>query len=263
MSDSDTGSPAAGKQRSTRDGDLALAAAELQDLLLSSQDFDEFLQYLASYAAEAVGPDLWCGVTAYRAGRPFTVASSHAAAMRVDEAQYSSGDGPCMHSIRADDEVLVADLAAEHRWPHFLSVADELGVRSSLSLPLRTIGGGAEGALNLYAHTTHAFGPGERARARHLAHAASRVLTLALRLANHVAFTEQLQAALASRAVIDQAMGIIMAQNRCDADEAFAILRAASQNRNLRLQAVAADIVTAVTGKPPRPGPRLTPPATG
>ena len=188
------------------------------------------------------------------------MASSDPAALRIDEAQYSSGGGPCLHSMRTGDEVLIADLAAEQRWPEFRTVASDIGMRSSLSLPLRANDGGIEGALNLYARSTHAFGPGERVRSRHVAHEASRVLTLAIRLARHAEFTEQLQTTLASRSIIDQALGIIMAQNRCDADGAFAILRAASQNRNRKLHAVAAEIVTAVTGKPPRPGPRLNPP---
>jgi GAF domain-containing protein len=237
----------------------AHAAAELQELLLGSADFEEFLQYLAGYAVETIGPDLLCGVTIYRDGRPFTVASSDPVAVQIDEAQYGCGDGPCLHSMRTGQEIILADLAAERRWPEFRSAAAQAEVRSSLSLPLRA-DGGVEGALNLYASSSHAFGPGERGHARHLAREASRVLTLALRLARHAEFTEQLQAALASRATIDQALGVIMAQNRCDADHAFAILRAASQNRNLKLHAVAVEIITAVSGKPPRAGPRLSPP---
>jgi AmiR/NasT family two-component response regulator len=66
--------------------------------------------------------------------------------------------------------------------------------------------------------------------------------------------TTQLEAALTSRATIDQAIGIIMGQNRCDADRAFDLLRAASQNRNVKLRTVAAEIVAAVSGKPPTPG---------
>jgi GAF domain-containing protein len=88
------------------------------------------------------------------------VASSDPAALQIDEAQYSSGDGPCLHSMRTGDEVLIADLAAEQRWPEFRTVASELGVRSSLSLPLRARTAGLGGALNLYARSTHAFGPG-------------------------------------------------------------------------------------------------------
>lgn len=67
-----------------------------------------------------------------------------------------------------------------------------------------------------------------------------------------------LQAALASRAVIDQAVGIIMGQNRCTVDEAFEVLRAISQNRNVKLRDIAADMVTAVSGQPPTDKPRFS-----
>jgi AmiR/NasT family two-component response regulator len=70
--------------------------------------------------------------------------------------------------------------------------------------------------------------------------------------------SENLQHALASRAVIDQALGIIMGQNRCTADEAFDILRATSQNRNVKLRDVAAAMVAAVSGHPPVSGARFT-----
>ena len=67
-----------------------------------------------------------------------------------------------------------------------------------------------------------------------------------------------LQAALASRAVIDQAVGIIMGQNRCTVDEAFEVLRSISQNRNVKLRDIAADMVTAVSGQPPTDKPRFS-----
>lgn len=122
-----------------------------------------------------------------------------------------------------------------------------MGVRSVLSLPLDG-GDQAVGALNLYSRSTHAFGEREQVAAQRFADEASRALSLAVRLVQHVELTEQLRAAMTSRAVIDQAMGIIMGQNRCGADEAFAVLRAASQHRNVKLRVVAQEIITSVTG---------------
>jgi AmiR/NasT family two-component response regulator len=79
-----------------------------------------------------------------------------------------------------------------------------------------------------------------------------------VRLAEHSEMSAHLQAALASRAVIDQALGIIMGQNRCTADEAFEVLRTASQNRNVKLRDIAADMVTSVSGQPPTDNPRFS-----
>ena len=70
--------------------------------------------------------------------------------------------------------------------------------------------------------------------------------------------SENLQHALASRALIDQALGIIMGQNRCSADEAFDILRTTSQNRNIKLRDIAAAMVAALSGHPPPPGVRFS-----
>ena len=75
-----------------------------------------------------------------------------------------------------------------------------------------------------------------------------------VRLAHYVEISEQLRAALTSRTVINQSIGIIMGQNGCDADAAFAVLRSASQNRNVKLRTVAAEIITAVSTTPPAVG---------
>ena len=79
-------------------------------------------------------------------------------------------------------------------------------------------------------------------------------LTLAIKLASDAALIEQLRSSLTSRTVIDQALGIIIARERCTQARAFAILRSASQNSNVKLRDIASSIVTSVTGEPPQPG---------
>jgi ANTAR domain len=102
------------------------------------------------------------------------------------------------------------------------------------------------------------FGPAEQLTARRFAGEASRALELAVRLAERSEMSAHLQAALASRAVIDQAVGIIMGQNRCIPDEAFEVLRTASQNRNVKLRDIATEIVTSVSGQRPTDKPRFS-----
>jgi len=114
------------------------------------------------------------------------------------------------------------------------------------------------GALNLYATRPGAFGSEEQATAARFADEASRAITLAVRLAMRAEMSENLQHALASRAVIDQALGIIMGQNRCSADDAFDILRTTSQNRNVKLRDIAAAMVAAVSGHAPRSDARFS-----
>jgi len=198
----------------------------------------------------AIGGDISAAVTVSRAGRPLTVASSDAYAAQFDEVQYGFNDGPCLTAMRSGQPVLIADLAGDQRFTQYRPRALALGVRSSLSIPLD---GGADaiGALNLYSRRSHAFGAVEQAEGRRFADEASRALNLAVRFAHNVEITDQLRTALTSRAVIDQGIGIIMGQNRCDAEEAFAMLRSASQHRNVKLRTVAAEIVTAVSHKLP------------
>jgi AmiR/NasT family two-component response regulator len=98
-----------------------------------------------------------------------------------------------------------------------------------------------------------ALGTRETQRAERLAENASGALSLALRLASYAALTDQLRSSLASRTVIDQAIGVILAQERCTQGRAFDLLRSASQNRNVKLRDIAAAIVTSVSGEPPQP----------
>jgi GAF domain-containing protein len=228
----------------------AAATAELQQLLLATDDIDEFLQQLAHLATEVLPGELSCGVTMRRDHRPITVASSDLRASQVDEIQYQHHKGPCLTTLDTGEMVLVDDLAADERWNGYQMPALAHGIGSSISLPLRA----AEkviGALNLYAARAGGFGPREQATATRFAEEASRALTLALRLAERAEMSENLQQALASRAVIDQALGIIMGQNRCTADEAFDVLRTTSQNRNVKLRDIAAAMVAAVSETPP------------
>jgi GAF domain-containing protein len=156
--------------------------------------------------------------------------------------------------MRHEHTVRVDDTAGETRWGGFAIRAAAHGVRSCLALPLVADGRNA-GALNLYAQQTRAFGPPEARRAELVAQNASGALAMALRLASCVALTEQLQASLASRLVIDRAIGVIIARERCTQREAFEVLRSTSQNRNIKLREIAASVVASVRGEPPEVAP--------
>ena len=238
-------------------GIAASATAELQELLLATEDITAFLDHLATLAVTVLPADTSCGITLRRDHSAMTVASSDTRASQVDEIQYGHDQGPCLHSMRTGHVVVVDDLAADGRWGAYRMPALGHGVRSSLSLPLRT-NGDVIGALNIYAGTPHAFGPQEQRAACRFADEASRALALAVRIADRTDMSDHLQTALVSRAVIDQALGIIMGQNRCTADEAFDLLRTISQNRNIKLRDIAADMVTAVSGRPPADNPRFS-----
>jgi transcriptional regulator with GAF, ATPase, and Fis domain len=232
--------------------ELADDAAELQDALLRTETVEEFLRELARLAARIVDDGGSCGMTlGARSRQAFTVACSDPLAARADAAQYRMEDGPCLTAIREGRAVRIDAMAADDRWPAFSRRAVSMGVRSSLSLPLLR-DGRPVGALNVYARKDAAFGPRQVRRARKLARSGSGALALALRMSAITARGEQLRSAMESRAVIDQAMGVIMALRRCTQDEALAILRAQSQNQNVKLRDVAAAIIARVSGEPPR-----------
>jgi GAF domain-containing protein len=187
-------------------------------------------------------------------GKPATVACSDPLAARVDQVQYELDDGPCLHAVRDGRMVRIEDTADKARWPEFEAHAASHGIRSCLALPLNA-DGKPVGALNLYAREASAFGAAEARLAENFADNASGALSLAIRLASHAALIEQLRSSLASRGVIDQAIGIVMAREHCTQDRAFAILRSASQNGNVKLRDIASAVVTSISGEPPRPAP--------
>ena len=239
-------------------GDVAVSIAEMQAVLLGSETIQEFLAELAGLAVLAVGVGLSCGITVQPGGRLLTVASTDGLAAQVDEVQYGLDQGPCLHALRAGVLVSIQDLASDQRWAGYAAMALQRGIRSSLSLPLSS-GSVTVGAFNLYSPVAGAFGPAATRRAGRFAQYASGALSIAIRLADHSALNDQLRASLASRAVIDQAIGVLMGQRRITAGEAFAILRTTSQNRNIKLRAFAAQIVEGAGAAPPRP-PRFDPP---
>ncbi len=232
--------------------DLTSAYAELQNLLLQTTEVTEFLDRIAVLAAAIPSTPSSCGITLRQGAEVSTAAKSSELAGRADEIQYGRGQGPCLQSLRTGDVVHVDDLDSDERWIDYRTHALAQGVRSSVSLPL-IVDGQAVGALNIYSRIAHAFTPDDIANARAFADQASSALMLVNRHGEQIALEEQLRNAIASRGIIDQALGIIMGQRRCNATDAFAVLRQASQGRNVKLVDVARELITTVTGEPPHP----------
>lgn len=239
-------------------GDLTRQFQGLQSLLLSFDDVSSLLQDVAVLAAE-VTPDTSCGITLRRDGQPLTAASSDARAVAMDETQYQAHGGPCLHAMESGQTVVITHVADDPRWPAYMTRARQAGLACSLSLPL----GGEQltlGALNLYGFDgPDVFRGEQRRRCEIFAAQASGALRLATRTTEQAAVRDQLEQAISSRTVIDQALGIIMAQQRCTSEEAFALLRLRSQSSQQKLRDVAVELVTRVSGSSPSPGKPFTP----
>ena len=225
----------------------------LQNALLNTDSVEQFLHELAVLSAQAMDGVMSCGMSLRQRGRGRSVtACSDQLASAAEEAQYQAGDGPSLHALRHGRAARIDDTAVSQRWPKFCRQAEELGIRSCYALPLM-VDGEPVGALILHSRRPAAFGAEETARADRFAKDASGALTLAIRMASCTDLNEQLRSSIGSRAVIDQALGVIMATEHVAQDRALALLKSVSQNSNVRLRDLAASIVTRVSGRPPQP----------
>ena len=222
--------------------------------LLSSEDITAFLHEFTAVLAERLSDGeraAWCAVSLLRERKAATVTSSSLQAEALDEVQNSFSDGPCMTAIREHTVVRVGDVRDDPRWADYHAAAAAQGVRSVLGVPF-DLHGEARAGLNVYSATPHDFSPDMIEWIHDEVHLASSALRLAVRLASHRDAQQDLHAALASRTVIDLAVGIIMGQNRCTRDEAVAILKAASNHRNQKVRDIAAELVASLS--PDSPG---------
>ncbi|MGH3125337.1 MAG: GAF and ANTAR domain-containing protein, partial [Streptosporangiaceae bacterium] len=183
-------------------------------------------------------------------GQPSTIAATDEDTLELDRRQYLLNDGPCMDAARRQQVNRWRLLEAEQQWPDFTSLAKELGLRSYLAAGLG-FGERHLGALNLSSRDTDGFSRlDEGLVALFIAPAAAAIVTMT-RYGRARDLADQLNQAMRSRAVIDQALGIIMAESKIDAQRAFAVLSRASNNRRMKLRDLAAEIVARVTGQAP------------
>lgn len=230
---------------------------QLYDLLDGSHGLQGFLTEITTAATEDIAPVLSCGLTVRVGGESLTQSSSDNFARRLDEIQYQVDDGPCLHALRTGRPVTVTDLACDSRWPAYRQRGEANGLGATLAVPMIAAGQPA-GALNLYSKDPHRFDEQTVARAQTFAHQAAGAVALASRLTDRLRHSADLEAALSSRTTIDQALGIIMDQQRCTVEQAFEILSRHSQNTNTKLRDLAGRIVRDVSGQEPQSGPSIT-----
>jgi GAF domain-containing protein len=233
--------------------------SRLERSLATGGSVEDHLRAAVLMAGDLIGVAGSYSLSTVLHGHLFTVATTDREAWEADQVEYDTEAGPCVQALRHGEQTVVPDLEQERRWPAWSSVSTMLGFRSAAGVPA-TIEGGDRLALNLYAPELDAFSGGPLRRAELFTEELARTLPTALRLAEHVQMTNHLQEALASRSTIDQALGVLMAQNRCTRDEAFGILRRASQHRNLKLREIAATVIERFTGHPAAEPPPFRPP---
>ena len=178
----------------------------------------------------------------YLDGKYVTAAHTDQRTLAVDNGRYARDEGPCLQSMR-DQSVLRCDVEeAEERWPDFVADARANNVRSFLAAPLM-LRGEAIGALNLYSSKPSGFTALDDVLVALFTGQAAVALANTRMYAEAVRLTDQLQEAIGSRAIIDQAKGVLMAREGVDADTAFSWLKQQSQNRNVKLRDLGTQIV--------------------
>jgi GAF domain-containing protein len=208
-------------------------------LLLEDVPFGELLEQVA--------------VTVQRSGGSTdTAAATSDDARDVDEIQRELGAGPCVDSMDQGVEHATEDLRADERWDGRLQeVAERTGLVAVLAVPLRA-GDATIGALNVFSRTAAGIDAEAAATVRAIAAPVAATLANARAYRQVEQLGEQLREALASRAVIEQAKGILMVRAGIDDEEAFALLRRTSQHQNRKLRDVAASVVGMRDQLPPR-----------
>ncbi len=216
---------------------------ELARFVVTEAPLPVLMQRIATAARDTIPPVAEASVTCTRGNSEgWTVATTGELATRLDEAQYAMGNGPCMDAGSGGETLLVRDFAQDSRWPDYAPIALEAGARSSLSVPL-PIQQHVMAVLNLYAAEVDAFSDEDVALAQEIAAVAAVAVTNATLYETAAELGSQLQEAMSSRAVIEQAKGILMATTRCTPDRAFEILVRASQRENRKLRDIAIEIV--------------------
>jgi GAF domain-containing protein len=215
----------------------------LNQVVFADRTLDQVLGEITDIARRNIPGAESTSITLIRGERAFTAAHSGEMALAADELQYDEGYGPCMDAARGNVILRIDDMRTEERWSHYVPRVIEQGVRSSLSVPL-PYQGTSIGALNNYATEAAAFAtPESLAAALEVAEA---IAVVVLNADAHAQLGDQarnMRLAMDSRAVIEQAKGVLMAQRQVDADQAFEILREASQRYNRKLRDIALGIV--------------------
>lgn len=226
------------------DVDLRESLAGLSRLVMShgQSGLEGTLRHVADFAVRAIPGADGAGLTLLEHERADTLVASADFVREVDAIQYGIGEGPCITAATDRCTVRSGSLSSDRQWPRFGPRVGRLGVHSALSLPLLSAGK-VVGALNVYARAKNAFDERAVELGELFAIPAAisvqnaQVLEQTRRLATH------LQTALTNRAVIDQAIGILMSRTGCTPDEAIARLKAMSQADNRKLSVMAQQVL--------------------
>jgi len=239
--------PLSGEQADADAADLHASLRELASLVTGSLGLADLLSHVATFAVRAIPGADGAGVTLLELDRPDNMvqvlAASHPFVAEIDTIQYTTlQEGPCITAALERRTVRSGSLGGERMWPRFGPRVGRLGIHSALSLPL-LMPEQVVGAINVYSRDKDAFDDHAAELGELFATPAAVAVHNAQILAQAQALTSQLQSALSSRPIIDQAIGILRGRSGATAEEAFGKLREMSQADHVKLVEVAQKIV--------------------
>jgi GAF domain-containing protein len=251
------------------DGELLSETfVELTDTLVAGFDVIDFLHVLTGRSVQLLDVDAAGLLLADPRGELRVVAASSESARLLELFQLQADQGPCLDCYRAGRPVTAEDLATAQRWPRFAAAARDAGFNAVQALPMR-LREQVIGALNLFRATPGPFDPADVRIGQALADVATISVLSERGMRHSEVLNQQLQTALDSRVVIEQAKGKLAERLGVDMDQAFSLLRDAARSRNLRLSDLAGALVDGtetlarLTAKPPATGPTSRVPRPG
>jgi GAF domain-containing protein len=207
---------------------------------------NRLLNLILETAVEALGFDAATISTRHPTGGLATVAATDHRMLELDEAQYRAAAGPCVSAIDDPDPFYLDDVSSgDEAWRLFGETAGHLGVRSTLSLHVPTGQNEVAASLNLYARRRLGLGLDEIDHAGRFAEQLAATLVSVDAYRSTATLARNMAEALRTRAVIEQAKSMLMAEQRIDADAAFEQLVKESQHTNVKLREVAKGMVEA------------------
>jgi GAF domain-containing protein len=230
---------------------LAKVFVEVSDSLVDDFDLIDFLQMLAQRTAELAAASVVGIVLTDQQGNLQFMAASQEDARLLELFQLQNDEGPCLDAFHAMEPVVNTDLSqATNRWPRFAPHATAAGYVTVHAFPLR-LRAQAIGALNIFGSDDEtALSDEDIAIVQSLADMASIALLQERAIRRGELLTEQLQGALNSRIIIEQAKGAVAQARGISVDEAFSAIRSYARSHNLRLSDIAHTIVTAPVSLP-------------
>jgi GAF domain-containing protein len=229
--------------------DPSEAFAELGRIVLGQQSLEDILGVVVNLAQRVMPMPVEASITLMAGDDATTAAFTGDLAMSMDERQYDDAAGPCLAAATGNQVVSVPDVSEESRWPGYAKAAEAAGVGSSLSIPL-PVQRQVTGALNFYAFEADAFDADSGALAASFASYAAVAVANAHLYESTSRLADQMVQAMESRAVIEQAKGILMRDRGCTSAEAFDALVELSQQSHRKLREIAQLLVDQVADQP-------------